>query len=260
LSAARPCLPSLLLLLLLLPFSGVRAAERVVSLNLCTDQLLVLLAPEQVAGLSPLARDPALSFVAAQSAGLPVVRASAEAVLDLHPDLVLGSRYGAQTTLGLLERAGARVERLDLPTDFPGIRAVTLAAAAILGVPQRAGPLIEAMDALLPPPGSQRPGPPVEALVWEPRGWTSGPGDLMDAVLHAAGLVNSGSGGRVGLESLLRHRPGLLVLPEGASGASLATAMIHHPAVRDIPVRAIPAALTICAGPFTAEAVALLAR
>ena len=46
--------------------AGAAIPERVVSLNLCTDQMLVLLAPEKVLALSPLARDPALSFVAAR--------------------------------------------------------------------------------------------------------------------------------------------------------------------------------------------------
>jgi iron complex transport system substrate-binding protein len=55
--------------------SSAEAVQRVVSLNLCTDQMLVLLAPEKVAALSPLARDPALSFVAPQAANLPIVRA-----------------------------------------------------------------------------------------------------------------------------------------------------------------------------------------
>ena len=47
-----------------LPCLAARNPDHVVSLNLCTDQMLVLLAPEKVAALSPLARDPALSFVA----------------------------------------------------------------------------------------------------------------------------------------------------------------------------------------------------
>jgi len=38
--------------------------------------MLVLLAPEKIAALSPLARDPALSFVAPMAAHLPVGRAS----------------------------------------------------------------------------------------------------------------------------------------------------------------------------------------
>jgi iron complex transport system substrate-binding protein len=242
----------------LLPMRG-QGADRVVSLNLCTDQWLVLLAPEKVAGLSPLARDATLSFVAGKAAGLPVVRASAEAVMDRHPDLVLGARFGAQTTLGLLKRAGLRVEQVDMPTDFPGIRAALHSTAVLLGVPARAGPLIAAMDAALPPRHSAG-GPPIRALVWEPRGWTSGPGELMDAVIRAAGMVDAGSGNRVGLEALLRHPPDLLVLPEAAAGASLATEMLRHPAVRDIRVRRIPTALTICPGPFTAEAVAQLER
>jgi iron complex transport system substrate-binding protein len=231
------------------------AAERVVSLNLCTDQLLVLLAPEKVAGLSVLARDPALSFVAARAAGLPIVRTSAEAVLALHPTLVLGTRFGARNTLAMLERSGLRVERLDLPTDFPGIRAAIRTAAALLAVPERADPLIAAMNETLPASG-----PSVEALVWEPRGWTAGPGGLMDSVLRAAGLVNIGSGTRVGLETLLSRPPALLVLPDNGAGPSLATDLLRHPAIRDIPVRTVPTPLTICAGPFTAMAVARLVR
>ena len=233
-----------------LSLGEVSGVERAVSLNLCTDQWLVLLAPEKVAALSALARDPALSFVANRAAKLPVVRASAEAVLALHPDLVLGTRYGAGTTLALLERSGVRVARLDLPTDFPGIRAALRATAALLGVPERA----EALDMTLPPPG-----PAAEALAWEPRGWTAGPGSMMDAVLRAAGMTNLGTGGRVGLEALLRHPPGVLVIGDNTAGVSLATATPRHPAVHGIPVLTIPVPLTICPGPFTAAAVARLA-
>src|SRR5262245_39502286 len=113
--------PTLFLALL----CGAAAPERVVSLNLCTDQMLVLLAPEKVAALSPLARDPALSFVAPQAASLPTVRVSAEAVLRLHPDLVLAARYGAQTVLALLQREGVPILHTDLPQDFAGIRRMT---------------------------------------------------------------------------------------------------------------------------------------
>ena len=60
----------LIALALTIAFSA-EAVNRVVSLNLCTDQMLVLLAPEKIAALSPLARDPALSFVAPQAAHLP---------------------------------------------------------------------------------------------------------------------------------------------------------------------------------------------
>jgi iron complex transport system substrate-binding protein len=235
-----------------------RAAERVVSLNLCTDQMLVLLAPEKVAALSPLARDPALSFVAREAAHLPVVRASAEAVLRLHPDLVLAATYGAQTTLAVLEQEGVPVLRLDLPLDFDGIRRQMRLLADTLGVRSRGEQLIVAMDAELEQV-PHRP-EPLRALVWEPRGLTAGPGTLMDAVLRLAGLVNGSDGRRIGLEALLRRPPDLLVVPEAPAFPSLATDLLDHPALAGIRRRVVPPALTICAGPFTAEAVALLSR
>jgi iron complex transport system substrate-binding protein len=234
------------------------AAERVVSLNLCSDQMLVLLAPEQVAALSPLARDPALSFVAARAATMPVVRGSAEAVLRLHPDLVLAGDFGAQTTVALLEQEGVPVWRLDLPQDFAAIWAQTTRLAARLGVPERGAALIAAMDAVLRsvrPPAHR-----ITAIALEPRGYTAGPGSLMDAVLRAAGLTNAADGRPLGLEALLRHAPDLLVVPVSPAYASLATDMLDSPAVAAIPRREVPPPLTICAGPFTAQAVAMLAR
>jgi len=230
----------------------------VVSLNLCSDQLLVLLAPEQVAALSPLARDATLSFVAAQAAALPVVRSSAEAVLRLHPGLVLAGAYGAQTTVALLAQEGVPVWRLDMPQDFAAIRSQTTLLAARLGVPKRGEALIAAMDATLRavPPAAHR----TTAVAWEPRGYTAGPGTLLDAVLRAAGLTNASDGRRLGLEPLLRHPPDLLVVPPAPDYPSLATDMLDNPSIAAIPRRALPPSLTICAGPFTAQAVAMLAQ
>ena len=259
-ASLRKYAPRLLLAglwLSLLPISA-SAAVRVVSLNLCSDQWLVLLAPERVAALSLLARDPALSFVATRAATMPVVRGSAEAVLRLHPDLVLAGPYGAQTTVALLQAEGLPIHRIDLPQDFAGIRAQALAVATLLGVPERGAALVEAMDSTLAA-ASRRP-PYATALAWEPRGYTAGPGSLMDSVLRAAGLTNLSDGRPLGLEGLLRVRPDLLVVPRAPDYPSLATDMLDNPAVADIPRRTVSPALTVCAGPFTATAVAMLAR
>jgi iron complex transport system substrate-binding protein len=248
----------LALLLLGFPATARSAAERVVSLNLCTDQMLVLLAPEKVVGLTPLARDPALSFVARRAAELPVVRPSAEAVLRLHPDLVLAAPFGAQATVATLAALGTKVLRVALPDDFAGIRVETMRVAAALGVPARGKALIAAMDARLA--SLPRPTPRRTAIAWEPRGYTSGPGRLMDAVFRAAGLINVGSGRLLGREALLRHPPDLLVVPEAPDFPSLATAMFEDPVLAKIARRALPPALILCAGPFTARAASILAR
>jgi iron complex transport system substrate-binding protein len=186
------------------------------------------------------------------------VRPSAEAVLRLHPDLVLAAPYGAQAVLALLQQEGIPVLRVDLPQDFAGIRRMTRTLATALGVPQRGEALIATMDAMLaalPHSIGVR-----YALVWEPRGFTAGPNSLLDAVLHAAGLANASDGRRLGLEQLLRHPPDLLVVPPVPDYPSLATDLLDHASLAGLAHRAIPTALTICAGPFTAEAAAMLAR
>jgi iron complex transport system substrate-binding protein len=145
-----------------------------------------------------------------------------------------------------------------LAQDFAGIRQMTRLLASALGVPQRGEALLVAMDATLE--ALPHPGHDVRALVWEPRGLTAGPGTLMDAVLHAAGMTNASDGSRVGLEALLRHPPDLLVASTAPAYPSLATTLLDHPALANLPRRAVPPALTICAGPFSAEAAAILVR
>jgi iron complex transport system substrate-binding protein len=229
-------------------------AARVVSLNLCADELLLLLAPEQAVAVSVLAADPALSVVAAAAGKVAAVRADAEAVLRLHPDLVLAGPYGAQTTLALLERRGLRVERLGMPQDFPAIAADTRRAAALLGVAARGEALIGEMDATLAatPRWSGR-----SAMFLEARGYVAGPRTLAGAVLRAAGLTVVA--GVPGLEGLATHPPDLLVTATAPFYPAMATDLLRHPVLADIPRREVAPALLVCGGPWTARAVAALA-
>jgi iron complex transport system substrate-binding protein len=232
------------------------AAERVISLNLCTDQLLVLLAPQKATALSTLARDPALSAVADEARRLPQVRADAEAVLALHPDLVLAGQYGAQAAVAALRARGVPVLQLGLPDGFGAIRAQVREAAKALGAEARGEALLAEMDrrlAALP-----RPSPAPTAILLGARGWVSGPGTLGDAVLRAAGYRDVGAG-HVGLERLLAHPPDVLITAEAPRFPSLATAMLEHPALRGLPRKRFAPALLVCAGPFTAQAAAAVA-
>ena len=230
--------------------------ERVVSLNLCTDQLLVLLAPEQVTALEPLARDPALSFVAAQAAHLPMVRADAEAVLALHPDLILAGAYGAQTTLALLRARGLRVIQTADPTSFAEIAAQITDIAHVLHAEAKGQALTRMMwnrlAAIHPRAGT--------AIFAEAGGWTAGHASFGDAVLRAAGLSNVGSGGRMGTESLLAAHPDLLVTDQPARFPSMATDLAWHPALRALPRRTLDPSLLVCPGPFSVDAVEALAK
>jgi iron complex transport system substrate-binding protein len=233
-------------------------AGGVVSLNLCTDQLLVLLAPERVAALEPLARDPALSFVAGQAAALPRVPADAEAVLRLHPDLVLAGDYGAQTTVAVLRRRGLRVVQVPEAEDFDAIEAQITQVAGLLGVPARGTAMVADMRARL----AALPHAPAgtSALFWEARGYTAGPGSRGDAVLRAAGLRNEGTGGVVGMETLLRNPPDLLVTQTAPGYPSMATDLAEAPVLKRLRHLRVPPALLICGGPFTVTAAEMLAH
>ncbi len=248
---------ALALALLLLSRVTAEAALRVVSLDLCTDQMLVLLAPQEIAGLSPLARDPALSAVAQEAAHLPVVRPSAEAVLRLHPDLVLAEPYGAALVVTALRTLGLRVVTIRDPQTFGGIRAEITRLARLLGVRARGAVLIAAMDAVLA--GLPRPTARRTAMVLEPRGFAAGPRSLAGAVLRAAGYRDAAPGGWLGLERLLVRPPDLLVLPEAAGTPSLATDLIESPALGAIARRTVPAAWLMCGSPFAARAAARVA-
>jgi iron complex transport system substrate-binding protein len=250
----RALVAAALLVVLAGPPAG---AARVVSLNLCADDYLLKLAPEQAVAVSMLAADPSLSVVAAAARRIPRVRADAEAVLDLHPDLVLAGPYGAQTTLALLERRGLRVERLGLPQDFAAIAAETRRVAALLGEEARGEVLLAAMRAQLDTPARR---PPVRAAFLEARGYVAGPDTLAGAVLRAAGLAVAPLPGQPGLEALAAHPPDLLVSATAPDYPSLATDLLRHPALAAIPRREVAPALLLCGGPWTAQAVAALGR
>ncbi len=228
------------------------AARNVVSLNLCTDEALLTLAPQRAAAVSFLARDPSLSVVAAAAAHVPAVGADAEAVLALHPKLVLAGRYGAQAVLAALRDTGVRVVVFGEPRSFAGIRAQWQALARVLGVAARGAAAIATMDAALAPRSAPR-----GTAVWlQPRLVTAGADTIEGAVLRHAGYVPVARSG--GLEALVADPPRLLVLPAMPRFPSLADAVLTHPALAGIPRATVPMRLVACPGPWTAGAVHLL--
>jgi iron complex transport system substrate-binding protein len=256
---------SSLVALLLLAGAAAAKPARVVSLNLCADQFVVVLAERgRIAALSPLAADPALSAVAAEAAGIPRVRPIAEEVLPLDPDLAIVGPWGAARVAALLEVRGVAVLRLDLAEGFDAILRHLRAVAAALGERDRGERLAAAIArdlAALPPP----PADPPRALVWQARGFVPGHGTLADAVLRAAGLANAApfaGYGFVPLERLLADPPDLLVTAPATGPPSLSEALLEHPALARaaIPRARIDPAWLACGGPRTVRAAAALAR
>ncbi|MGP1395093.1 MAG: ABC transporter substrate-binding protein [Inquilinaceae bacterium] len=246
-------------------------ARRVVSLNLCTDQLLVLLADRSaVASVSFVAADPSLSYVADRTAGLALNHGNTEEILPLDPDLVLAGTFTARPAVALLKARGLTIVDVGLAESFDAIRAQTRSVARALGVPERGEALLTAMDARLAATADTAAGPRPSAVLYQANGFTAGAGTLPDAVLNAAGFRNVAADagltgyGFLSLERLIAADPDVLVMEDaGAEAPSLAHALLRHPALRDLGAArrpaAIPAGTLACGGPFTAEAVTALA-
>jgi len=231
-------------------------AGGVVSLNLCTDQLLALLAPGRVAALSPLARDPALSTVAEAARHLPWVRPDAEAVLALHPDLVLAGVYGAQAAVAVLKRHGVPVVQVAEADSFDGVARQVTTIADALGSQAAGGRLVAAMRATLAAVPHAARG---SAILWEPRGFSAGPGGFGDAVLRAAGYRNVGTGREMGVEALASAPPDVLITAAAPAYPSLATDLLWHPALARLQRRTVAPAWLACPGPWSVAAVVALA-
>lgn len=213
--------------------------QRVVSLNLCADQLLMsLAAPARIASITWLSRsegDPDLMPLARR---LPANHGSAEEVLMARPDLVLAGRYTTFTTRELLKRAGVRVLELEPVQDWEGIRRLTRRVAEALGERARGEALIAAMDARLAALERARPPSPVRVIGWGGSG-TDVPGrdTLFNTLLETAGGVNVGvlreGAGVFDVERVVLARPQALLrgVSYGATPA-LRNEAARHPLLR----------------------------
>lgn len=239
------------------------APQRVVSLNLCADQLVLALADRsQIAALSSLARDAGASAAAEAARGLPQTGGTAEEALALRPDLVLLGPLDRLGTGRVLAARGLRVERLPLPASLAEAAALVRHTAALLGHPERGEALARQLD--LPPSGGGR---PVTALPYERRGYAAGPHSILGELAARAGFRHAapgtGLGGFVSLETVVARRPDVLILGEGSPGAAdQGAALLAHPALDRLypPGKrvVVPDALTLCPGPGFLAALRLL--
>jgi len=255
----------LALLLLLAPAANAEPPARVVSMNLCTDQLAMLLArPGQLVAVSQVATDPVASALWREAAAYPAVAADAEAIHRLAPDLVLAGTYDPPATLALLHRLGLRVETLGIEASFADIRANVTRVADLLGNPDGAARLIAGLDQAVAAP--LPPGPRPRAALYYANGYTSGAGTLADEILTAAGYANIAAErdiaglARLPLEVLVTTAPDLIVTGQDYPSPALAQGILRHPALRALAAGQARVAdnLWVCGTPLAARAVAEL--
>lgn len=245
------------------------APQRVVSMNVCTDQLAMLIAGEgQLHSVSYLAADPAMSVLAGQAKGFLLNHAQAEEILLMHPDLVLAGAYTSHVSVGLLRRLGLRVEQFAPESGIGDIRANMLRMGELLGRQERAGELVDEFDRRIAELAANRP-PRRTVAIYDANSYTSGEGTLADAIVREAGMENIAGrlgltgNARVPLELLVVSAPDLVMSAGYDYGApALAQENFVHPSWRALldssGAVTIPVPYTICGTPFTLEAVSRL--
>ncbi|MCC7412843.1 MAG: ABC transporter substrate-binding protein [Gammaproteobacteria bacterium] len=252
-------------------------AQRIVSLNLCADSLLLeLVEPARIASLTFLSGDATLSPFAARvrrlaAGGLALNHGRVEEILPLGPDLVLVGSEAAGGATALLQKLGYPVLTVASVRRLADFRARFLHLAGVLGEAQRARALLARMDRRLAATVPAR-APRPTALALGPNGYTLGADSLLDELLARAGFENLAPAlgwrrsGFIDLETVVAAAPDLLVWIERAPAQpSLAHAWMRHPALSALAragggaaaERAVVVSQTLwlCGGTYAADAV-----
>lgn len=240
--------------------------RRIVSMNACSDQLLLALADRsQIVALSRNAADPEMSAAAGQARGFPRIRGTVEEVLALEPDLVLGAPLWTPAAANALGKDELKSIGAPFPASFADIEADIRATAAAVGHPERGEALIARMRrdlAAVPRNGNGR-----VAAEYQRRGYLTGTGTLTDELMRRAGLVNLAHKlgkpviSRVSLEEMVATPPDLLIVGSPTQQVvDQGTEMLAHPVLRNIRRVAIPDAWLVCGGPATVRAAQALSQ
>ena len=242
------------------------APQKIVSLNLCTDQLLMLLAdPDQIASLSKIVDDPNVSFLAEKSAGFKKNRGDAEEVFMNSPDLVVAGVYTEKATVQILQSLGVRVEIFPIEQNFEDIIENIKKMGLLVGHSDRAKRMIDDFNVRLEELRSgiaERP----RAAIYSANGYTTGTDTMSGQILKTAGFrniteeVGMSFGGTLPLETLVMLNPDLVITGKAYPGHSRSEEILKHPALRPFKAITQTDAKWACGTPAVLDAVEELQR
>jgi iron complex transport system substrate-binding protein len=216
-----------------MPAYALLLAARVASLNLCTDEYLLLLArPSEIASISFLSQDRLESALWQRAKGFPANHGSLEGVLKSRPDVVMTMGGGGRATSLNARRLRMRTVDLRPTAMIDDVAANFQTVATALGDPSRARPWIRRLEHLK----AAAPKKQHDAI------WISGGGQSLTVPspgaewMRLAGFRQRAlSGGRASLETLLTRPPEVLVESNYRRGqVSAGTAWLDHPIVRGL--------------------------
>lgn len=237
---------------------------RVASINPCVDAVLAAVAdPSTIAAVSHYSQDPrATSVSLAWARRFPATSGTAEELVALRPDVVLGGTGTDPSTAAALRHLGIPLIEYGVPETVADSVAQVRAIAAVVRRPARGEAAARAIERAAMPSTVRK----VPALIWRDGGLVLGGGTLADALMTRAGFVNAsarygmGKWGVLPLEQLIAAPPRLLLSTVAGETGDGRAAM--HPALRRLGTRIriapLPARLMNCGGPVIVPAMARL--
>ena len=244
---------------------GVEPPTRVVSMNLCTDQLaMIVAAPGQLHSVSYLAIDPRGSAMAEEAKAYEINRGLAEEIYLMQPDLVIADSFSKRATIDMLKRLGIPVAVFDPAYGLDEVRDLMREMGEVLSREDAAQALIEDFDRRLNVLRAQTKRRPSAALYYA-NGYTSGDRTLAGQILVAAGFENAAveagfaSGGFLPLEVLAMLEPEALIVGQRYPGKSRSEEILDHPVVQTLRADHVSGAITdrdwVCGTPHVLRAI-----
>jgi iron complex transport system substrate-binding protein len=183
---------------------GTPAPQRIASLNLASDEILVEILPAQrLVAVTAVSDEPGTSNIAGRiPPSVPRFRrAELERLVTLSPDLVVVSEYTDADFLTLLERSGLHFHRMEGLRSLEGVRRAILDLGRAVGALPAAEALVTRYDSVLAElksrlAGARRP----RVLYWSDP-MTAGADTAISAVIEAAGGASVGK--EMGLSGIL---------------------------------------------------------
>jgi iron complex transport system substrate-binding protein len=249
--------------------------RRIVSLNLAADEILLALTPPaRIIALTYLADDPTYSNVTAEAHAIPHrVKANAEQVLALQPDLIIVSAYTTAAVKRLLHTTEVPLLELRSFMSLADVEANILAIGQATGETERAHALVTMMEQRFSRvqqrvAGSRRP----RVLYYAAGGFVLGKGTTMDEMIASAGGQNTAleagvqGGKKMSQETLVALNPEVILVSGEYGRAGLRELLLADPTLQEVEavrtgrVHTIPRAYTSTVSQYVVKCVEAIAQ
>jgi iron complex transport system substrate-binding protein len=204
-----------------LPAQAAPKPQRILSMNQCTDLLLLQLVPKaRIAGVTYLARNGSAALFPGAADGIAVNYGTPEDIIKFRPDLILAGDFSLAVTRRLAHEVGAPLVEVKSTRSFDDVRQNLREVGAAVGEPGRAEALIRQMDADLAAARARAPRQPTRVVVWDGGATVPGTDTFADRIVRAAGARNIAAepGGlytSFDVERLLQANPKALLVGDG---------------------------------------------